>query len=390
MHILTIDVGSYTHLDFLSKLGKLGYSYKNIEYRFERNNWDLKYHNEEFESLFRKELENRYDCVFTTNFYPIIARICHEKGIKYLAWSYDSPMNLPGCEEMEHDTNYVFLFDRAEAVKYQKMGYGHFYHLPLAVNCDRLDLIKSEELYKTDVSMLGQLYESTLPALKSIMTPLHREFVDKLVQTQLKVYGNWFVDDMLTDSIINDMNAHFRSLSSDAIQIEKAQLSFSIAQQITYFERVSLLLLLRKMGYKVDLYTKELNDSEKELLGDIRVHPPIAYIQEMPKLFKSSKINLNATLKNITSGISLRVLDIMGCCGFVLTNYQPEIEEYFDDGVNVVMYNSLEEAADKAKYFLSHDTERERIAFHGYEKVRNGFSYEKRISEMFEIAGITR
>ena len=63
---------------------------------------------------------------------------------------------------------------------------------------------------------------------------------------------------------------------------------------------------------------------------------------------------------------------------------------YFDRAISNLGSSDYRSENNKAKYFLSHDTERERIAFQGYEKVRNGFSYEKRISEMFEIAGITR
>ena len=389
MRILTIDVGSYTHRDLLTKLREMGYSFHNVRYCFEKNNWDQVYCNEEFEQLFCHELEAGYDCVITTNFFPIIARICHEKNdVKYLAWSYDSPMNLPSTEEMEHPTNYIFLFDKAETLKYLNMGFDNVYHLPLAVNCDRLDRCVPEERFLTDISLMGQLYESTLPVLKRIMNSYQQEFVDKLVQTQLNIYGNWFVDQMLTDNIMADINAHFLSLSNDAIQLTRAQLSYSIAQQITHIERITLLRLFHNMGYKVDLYTYSLSEAEKELLGCINVHGSVGYFTEMPALFKSSKINLNPTLKNISSGIPLRALDVMGCKGFLLTNYQPEIQEYFKDGEELVIYKSMEEAVDKASYYLSHDDERRRIALNGYNKIREEFCYEKRIKKMFKVAGL--
>ena len=389
MDILTIDIGSYIHGDLLLTLKTMGYSFHNFFFHFERDNWDSKYQNDKFEELLSKELENTYDCVITTNFYPIIARICHENDVKYLAWSYDSPLNLPGTDEMEHDTNYVFLFDKAEAEKYRGMGFDHFYHLPLAVNTDRLDLVKGSDRFRTDISMMGKLYESTLPSLKAMMKPYQREFVDKLVQTQLSIYGNWFVDQMLTDSIIADINAQFRSLSENALQITRPQLSYSIAQQITHIERISLLRILHNHGFKVDLYTYPLTDAEKELLREINVHGKVNYPDEMPALFKSSKINLNPTLKNISSGISLRALDIIGCGGFLLSNFQLEMDEYFINGKEVVMYKSMEEAVEKADYYLKHEDERIKIAISGYEKVKRDFNYVKRVKEMFRIAGLS-
>ena len=388
MTILVVDTGSFMIPDYIIKLNESGYKYRSISYLFDRDNIDSKYHNEEFENLLNNELEKGYDCVFTTNFYPVIARVCHERGIIYISWSYDSPMNLTGTDEMEHPTNYLFLFDRSDAERYKKAGLEHVYHLPLAVNCERFNMVRSDDRYSTDVSFLGQLYSSTLPVLKKIMAPYQQEFVDQLVQTQLKIYGNWFVEDMLTDKILADMNNHFRSLSPDAIQLTREELAYSIAQQITYYERITLMRLIRSRGYSVDLYTRALSETDSQLLKDITVHGALSYGIEMPRLFKSSKINLNVTLKILKSGIPLRALDIMGCGGFLLTNYQPEIEEYFKDGTDVAVYRSMEEAVDKAVYYLAHEDARIRIAQSGYEIVKNKFRYEDRINEMFRIAGL--
>ena len=388
MNILVVDTGSFMIPDFIIKLNELGYKYRSIRYLFDRDNIDSKYNNEELETILNNELKIGYDCVFTTNFYPVIARVCHEREIKYIAWSYDSPMNLIGTDEMEHLTNYLFLFDRSDVEKYKSTGLEHIYHLPLAVNCDRLDKVRSDDRYSTDVSFLGQLYSSTLPVLKKIMAPYQQDFIDKLVQTQLKIYGNWFVDDMLTDKIIEDINYHYHCLSPDAIQLTRDELAYSVAQQITYYERVSLLRLIRGKGYSVDLYTKNITESDLQLLKDIRIHKELSYGIEMPILFKSSRINLNVTLKILRSGIPLRALDIMGCGGFLLTNLQPEISEYFKDGKDVVMYKSLEEAVDKACYYLAHDDERKNIARNGYKVVSDGFRFEDRIHNMFVLAGM--
>ena len=388
MTILVVDTGSFMIPDFIIKLNESGYKYRSISYFFDRDNIDSKYNNEEFEDLLKNELEKGYDCVFTTNFYPVIARVCHESEIIYISWSYDSPMNLTGTDEMEHPTNYLFLFDRSDVERYKKAGLEHVYHLPLAVNCDRLNMVRSDNRYSTDVSFLGQLYSSTLPVLKKIMAPYQQELIDQLVQTQLKIYGNWFVEDMLTDKILADMNNHFRSLSPDAIQLTREELAYSIAQQITYCERITLMRLIRSKGYSLDLYTRALSETDSQLLKGITVHGTLSYGVEMPGLFKSSKINLNVTLKILKSGIPLRALDIMGCGGFLLTNYQPEIEEYFKDGTDVAVYRSMEEAVDKAVYYLAHEDARIRIAQSGYEIVKNKFRYEDRINEMFRIAGL--
>ena len=111
---------------------------------------------------------------------------------------------------------------------------------------------------------------------------------------------------------------------------------------------------------------------------------PVKYLDEMPCVFRCSKLNLNPTLKSIQSGIPLRALDIMGAGGVLLSNFQPELAEYFEDGQDLILYSSMEEAVDKASYYLQHDELRKILAENGYRKVKEFFTYPDRIQKMLE------
>ena len=78
----------------------------------------------------------------------------------------------------------------------------------------------------------------------------------------------------------------------------------------------------------------------------------------------------------------------MGCVGFVLTNYQPELEEYFTNSVDFVSYGSMDEAVELAKYYLRNDDARMKIAQSGYEKVKANFTYEKQLETIFKVSGL--
>ena len=106
---------------------------------------------------------------------------------------------------------------------------------------------------------------------------------------------------------------------------------------------------------------------------------------EMPYIFYNSRINLNVTSRMIESGIPLRVFDILSCGGFCLTNYQPEIAEYFVDGQDLVMFSDMEEMCRKADYYLNHEEERAAICRNGYEKIRTEFEQEDKIREMLSV-----
>ena len=110
----------------------------------------------------------------------------------------------------------------------------------------------------------------------------------------------------------------------------------------------------------------------------------------MPKVFQASKINLNMTIRPIETGLSLRVWDILGCGGFLLTNYQSEIPDYFEIGRDLETYESMEELEQKIQYYLTHEEERLEIAINGYEKVARHHTYEIRLAQMLKILTDTK
>ena len=108
----------------------------------------------------------------------------------------------------------------------------------------------------------------------------------------------------------------------------------------------------------------------------------------MPSVFYHSKINLNFSLRSITSGIPLRCMDILGANGFLLSNYQPELAEFFSPNEDFVFFESEYDLISKIEYYLSHEKERTEIAYNGWRKIQTNFSYEQQlqilISKVFD------
>ena len=99
-------------------------------------------------------------------------------------------------------------------------------------------------------------------------------------------------------------------------------------------------------------------------------------------MYSNSKINLNITLRSIQTGIPLRAFDIMGNGGCLLTNYQQDFLEYFEPDKDLIMYGSDEEALEKTEFYLKNDTEREKIAYNGFQKVMNYHTSLDRVEVM--------
>lgn len=384
MNILFYDMGSYTYQDFLYYLQAAGHTCQTVYYHFPD-----KFEDPFFCKRFSEYLiTDTYDCVVSVNFFPLVALLCYQHHIKYLSWCYDSPLEERLLEYFHYETNYIFLFDRIEVSQYQAMGYDHIYHLPLAVNAERLNKLtfgfKQTAHFQGDISFVGQIYNSPLEPLLYAANDTVKGYIEGILQSQLRVYGYYFVDELITDYLLEEINNSFQKLGQSSVILNRRGLSYAIATEITHLERSFLLEELAELC-DVRFYTT----GTYSLSPKVKLCGPAKYHDEMPCIFRNSKLNLNPTLKCIQSGIPLRALDIMGAGGVLLSNFQPELAEYFEDGTDVIMYSSMEDAIDKADFYLRNDSLREKIAASGYLRVSEEFTYPSRIRQMMEIAQLT-
>lgn len=98
--------------------------------------------------------------------------------------------------------------------------------------------------------------------------------------------------------------------------------------------------------------------------------------------FSESKIVFNVS---IGDDVNMRVFEVLGTGSFLLTNWLPTLGELFEDGKELVTYKTLDEMVEKAKYYLSHDKERIKIAKAGYNKVIGLHTYQHRVRSILDV-----
>ena len=345
--------------------------------------------------------------VFSINFFPAIADICHIYGIKYLCWTVDCPVPELFSRSVLYETNRIFLFDRAQYEKIYPYNPRGIFYLPLAAATERFDKVVStiteedSEKYCSDISFVGSLYieKNPLRTLKKDLPEFAKGYINGVVEASLKVMGYNFMEETITEEIVSALktaDVNFYSPKDTVVStIEDITLMNSIntCDDISKFvaahsylgmeaaekERIRTLNILAQF-FNVDLYTR----SDVSELVNVQVHGGVKTLTEMPKIFNLSKINLNMTIKPIQTGLPLRIFDIMGCGGFCMTNYQAEISDIFEIGVDLEAYSSLEELVDKCSYYLTHEDERRQIALNGYHKVKEYHGYLNRMVEMIK------
>lgn len=328
--------------------------------------------------------EQAVDAIFSFDFFPVIARVAEQSRIKYISWIYDCPHWTMYSPAVKSEYNYIFVFDLLQYQQLESFGVPHCYHFPLAVNTTRLGRMLEESGESgecPEISFVGSLYENNLYDQVNYLPEYVRGYLAGIIEAQERIYGYNFVPELLTDEVVGQLTQYISMDMPQGYFVTKRELYASMLNgKITSRERMHLLQELSER-FRLTLYTA----SDTAKLPQAKKGGIVDYVSEMPRVFHNSRINLNISLRSIQSGIPLRALDIMGAGGFLISNYQPELAEHFEDGRELVLYGSAQELTDKTAYYLAHEKERQEIADAGFRKVKELFSYEVRVAQMLEL-----
>lgn len=331
--------------------------------------------------------EQYYDFIFTFNFIPPISDAAESHNIPYVCWVYDCPHVTLYSNSLHNSCNFIFLFDRNMQQLVLANHAKHAYHLPLAIPTERLSkhLKLSDkpqnffpEQYRHNISFVGSLYEkTTYERLKNVPPHLHG-YLQGIIVAQKKVWGADLISAVLSPERVNEIYPFLPFVvSADEFITAKDIFAGVLQKQVTSEERIEAINRLSEID-PVALYS----GSDASFCPKAVPFGVISYTEEMPDVFYQSKINLNITLRSITSGIPLRALDILGCGGFLLSNYQPELCEFFTPNVDFVYFEDMKDLEEKTVYYLQHEKEREEIAYHGYLTATKCFSYKTLVSKI--------
>jgi|GEM_PF-291213 len=141
-------------------------------------------------------------------------------------------------------------------------------------------------------------------------------------------------------------------------------------------DRVNVVNSLATRGLDVQIYGYGWQDR------------PRLPFNQMVRMFSRSKVNLNLSNSAVSSvqQIKGRNFEVPGCRAFLLTAKADELDSYFEDGREVVTYDTLDELVEKAKYYTAHDEEREAIAQNAYTRTLAEHTWHHRYDVVFEKA----
>lgn len=389
MNLLFLKWDAFGTEYMLQEWRRAGYNI--LIFEFPQKSEDTRRSEELATKVAKSIIDNKIDVVFSFNYFPTVAIACKACRVKYVSWTYDSPYIQLYSKTIEYDTNYAFVFDKAEYINLRNLGVDTVYYLPMAAPVevyDGMQLTADKKLkYHADIAMIGSMYTEKKHHLFRHLENLDsytKGYIDALIDAQKKIYGVDIIEKSLAPSIVKNMQKVCPMLASgDGLEtVEWVFSKYFLARKLTAMERHEFIEALSKEN-KVVLYTPE------ETPGlEVMNRGAIDYYDAAPYAIKGAKINLNITLRSIVSGIPLRAFDIMGCGGFLLTNYQEDFLEFFEPNKDFVYFDSKEDLVDKANFYLKNDSFREAIALSGYEKVKSMHTYKCRLDSILNIIGL--
>lgn len=365
-------------------LARMGYSVAPYQVRIE----DIGGNEEKEEELKEFLIKYKIDIVLSNIFAVFAAEMTHDLEIKYVVWSMDSPAFPTYAEQAGYDNCYLFYFDRREYEKRKAEGCSNVYHQPLAGDAiwGGEVVVTDDDLkqYACDMSFVGGMYTQNIYDL--MIDKFSAEYQNEFTRLIEQAAFLWDGQDRLVmpSQLVNEVWRRCPEVFDDPFEMtaEYFLRTLMMGRKLTNVERTLMVELLAER-FDIHLYTRDT----EEVPEGVKRFPEVDGSWEAFKVFYTSKINLNITLRSILSGVPARVFDVMSVGGFVLSNWQEEIPELFVEDKEIVTYKTPEELIDKADYYLKHEKQRVRIAMNGYRKVKECYTYDKQLRKILDIVG---
>ena len=267
----------------------------------------------EFDGVFEKEFDDgidgqTFDCVFTFNYSPVVSNNCNKRNVPYISIVYDSPQILLYSYTIINPCNYVFIFDKTQYMELSNEGIKTVYYAPLAVNTERLkrmfeneDAVKSQA-YAGDISFIGSMYNEKHNLYDKLngVNDYTKGYLDAIMKAQRSIYGYFFLEDMLKGDVLDEMlRVCPVKPNKDGVEtVQYVYANYFLARRMATDERTDIMSRIgRELGVKnkINLYTP---DSAVKFIN-VNNRGTVDYYNEMPYVFRNSRINLNITLRSI-------------------------------------------------------------------------------------------
>lgn len=385
MKILFVDWVDYHSDEIMSGFMEHGYQ---VERFVERTR---NYH---YDPVLRKKLtavlSKDVDFVFSVQYFPVLSNICNRMQLPYIAWCFNDPLNfLLLTEEIYHSCNVIFHTDTAWVEKLQHRGVQKVFYLPPAVSGHfqekNMEIGRNDTDQRISVFEIGKLdgWQRYFDFLSGV-DERTKGFFMAVLHAQKSIYGFDFFENILYDDKIEALKQTINLwMPTNSIASEEEFYSFFVLYPaVTKMEADELLDELQK--YDKSLMCTHYTEEKANVTVEKYFNQGIWNVWESSKKKKDADINLLISSREIQNGIPAQAMELLSADGLLITNFKNDYLSYFEPGVDLVFYESAEDAIEKIEYYFLHEKERTEIFRNAHKKLQEMHTVGKRIEEMLE------
>lgn len=104
--------------------------------------------------------------------------------------------------------------------------------------------------------------------------------------------------------------------------------------------------------------------------------------EECSEFYRKSRIVFNTAA---IDDVNMRCFEATATGSFLLTEWVPTISDCFREDIHLATFKTMDEAIEKAKYYLEHEDERETIAGQGMQHTLARHTYKHRAEELLGV-----
>ncbi len=340
------------------------------------------------EQMYKESIKSfRPDFVLTVNHLGfdregIITAMLTQSKIPFASWYVDSPyLILRHFEENRSPYLTLFLWDRDYIEIVRRLGFENVEYLPLGVDDTLFRPITTSKNTRLspqwDVSFVGNsmvLKTRSIFARCGIDGPLKEHFDE--IAGVFERSRHLVVRDMLMDRFPGLISEFDRLSELGALDYET-----SVTWRATGGYRARLIKNLYRFAPLIvgDRGWNELLDNRFIL------HSELNYYSELPVLYNMTRINFNATSRQMKQGVNQRVFDVPACRRVLITDWTEQLEDLMEPGRDVIAYKDGDEIQDLLMRMTEDKEFYNNVAHDGYRRVLNEHTYCHRMERLVAI-----
>jgi hypothetical protein len=272
-----------------------------------------------------------------------------------ISWFVDHPRRYAAHSQEYEGCDVIGVFDRTYIPSLQACTVKPVIEVRTGFGIDASQVHDRESFADIDVAFVGELGLQGVQALEEGLTCLSPELVSKTneVLSQIDIRNPVYLAEY-AEGIFRERNREYRGAWVEFLE-----------NKATSLRRRYFLETLANQNLHIFGDQEWANPSFAGPLTACYAGRRVDYFHELPNLYATAKINLNIFHVQCVAAPNPRVYDVMACGGFLLTEYNPGLEDEFEIDKDLAVFRTRDELREKAEYYLAHPEARMQIAARG-------------------------